>query len=155
METPVPVKSNKNLYIIIGVVLLVCCCLAVAGAAVYSYLSVASTAETTFDQVQEQLEAVTTQGVPGSEPGAPLFYGGLADSLLQADTLKTLEDYESSQGCSEVSLLAASLSEYSGKAGDPWSELWVIQACGEPHSYTVTFTPSPTGGTDIHITGAK
>jgi hypothetical protein len=133
---------------VIGVVVLLCCCLTILIAVGYTYLG--RTTEQTFEEVQETLEsqdAPDAQSFPDS-----LEYAGLADSLLKSDTLALIETYENSQGCSSVSLTTGVVTQYPDpNPGGVWQEMWTVDACGEAHVYEITFTPSPGGGTDMSV----
>ncbi len=134
----VPAKSgpaSNKLWWIIGGMIGVCCCLSIlalvfAGPAIMGIFS-----------------SVSQEGG---------LYSGIADEQLKSDVLNTITQYEgSTSGCSDVSLFLGQMLVSPEQTGDgSWSELWQVMACGESHLYSVSFAPSPGGGTDFSITRA-
>ncbi|MCC7117683.1 MAG: hypothetical protein IT310_04090 [Anaerolineales bacterium] len=130
-------KNGKNkVLIIVGVIVGLCCCLAVGGVAALNILAPA--VNDTYQQIQDQIG-----------------YTGLADEQLKADTLKLIAEHENSQtGCTDVALLSGQTFLHPGMVegnSSAWAENWQVMACDASHLYMVTFMPSPTGGTDISI----
>ncbi len=125
-ETLIPKKNNWT--IIVGVAIaLLCCCVLVAAVVLGGPL----------------LNILTS-------------YQGIADAELRTDTMHSIGQSESERGCDNISLVSAQLvSEPEPSEGGSWTELWQISACGETHAYTIVYTPSPAGGTDMHITSGN
>jgi hypothetical protein len=127
--SPAKPKSNKT-WLIVGVVVLICCCLAV-GAAVLAW--------------------PTISGLLGA--GATGLYSGRADDVLKQDVLTIITNYEASQnGCTDVTLFVGAETLSPEQTGDgSWVEMWQVVACDASHVYSITFTPSPQGGTDFSV----
>ena len=122
-------KSNRS-WLIVGGVVLVCCCLAALAAIVLG---------------------PTISGLFGSGGG---LYSGRADDVLKHDVLQVIANYELAQhDCSEVSLLLGSTTVSPEQSGDgSWTEMWQVMACNASHLYSISFVPSPQGGTDFSVT---
>ena len=125
--TSVKPKSNKKWFILGGVVaLVVCLCLVAA-------IVIAPPLLRTFNAFNGG-------------------YSGIASEGLLADTMQAIADYELSQnGCADVSLFSGTMLVNKTDDGS-WQELWQVNACGASHLYSVSFTPSASGGTDFSIT---
>lgn len=136
MEAPVqpePITRRKSkLPIFIGVAagILLCCCL--LGIGIYALLG----------------ENLVTDLLQGGDT-----YSGRADETLRRDTLNLIGLYEEGQlGCADLSLIGGQILLAPDPAGDgSWQETWRVNACGETHLYTITFTPTAGGGTDIEV----
>lgn len=128
---PGPQKVNRT-WIIVAVVVVLCCCLTVVALAA-------------------GLIIMRSSGSPSPIIGGS--YNGMADSLLKSDTLNTIAQYETSQsGCTDVSLFSGTVVLPPDPSADgSWQEAWQVDVCGESHLYSVSFTPSPAGGTDFSI----
>jgi hypothetical protein len=133
METnqPLEKKGNNRILIIVGAILLLCCCVTAAGAAAYITL------EPVIQSVNQQLAG----------------YAGIASEQLKSDVLKGIAEYEASQsGCSDVTLINGHLFLSPEQSGDgTWIETWQVMVCGESRLYSISFTPSPLGGTDFSV----
>jgi len=124
-------QSNKMIWLVVGCAVLACCCLLVVAisAAGFLFMNIRSSAST-----------------------SALPYAGRADDLLKQNALDAIQGYESSKnGCRDVSLLAGQVLVAPDSGSSPWKESWQVLACGASHLYTITFTPSPGGGTDFSI----
>jgi len=140
MESQLPVekKNNNKIIIIIGVVVLVCLCIAVISVAALAIL---------VPSIQK-----TSQQVQPLQQGTS--YSGIADQQLQSDVLTAITGYEAKQNnCSDVTLASGKVLDLTPNrtSADPWVETWQINACGTSHLYSITFTPSPQGGTDYSV----
>lgn len=80
-------------------------------------------------------------------------YEGIADEQLKADTLQLITQYEQAQsGCNDVTLFIGNTMTRPEQSEDgSWIETWQVNACGESHLYSITFTPDGVGGTYISI----
>jgi hypothetical protein len=78
-------------------------------------------------------------------------YEGNADEQLKTDTLQLIAQYEQAQGgCNDVTLFIGNMMTRPEQTEDgSWSEMWQVNACGESHLYSITFTPDGVGGTYI------
>ena len=90
--------------------------------------------------------------LPGRIGGG--LYSGRADDVLKQDVLQVIANYELAQyDCSEVSLLLGSTTVSPEQSGDgSWTEMWQGMACNTSHLYSISFVPSPQGGTDFSVT---
>jgi hypothetical protein len=80
--------------------------------------------------------------VPGSSIGS---------ALLQTDTetfVLTVASVNREVGCESSDVV---YTEFLGSTGEEWTEDWYVSSCGALDIYPVTFTVSPGGGTDFHI----
>ena len=130
-NSPLPAKPKSNrTWLIVGGIVLICCCLAVLAVIVLG---------------------PTITSLLGSGAG---FYSGRADEVLKQDVLTAIANYELAQyGCSDVSLLLGSTTTTPEQSGDgSWTEVWQVRACDASHLYSVSFVPSPQGGTDFSAT---
>lgn len=80
-----------------------------------------------------------------------MSYEGNADEQLKADTLQLIAQYEQAQsGCNDVTLFIGNMMTRPEQTEDgSWIETWQVNACGESHLYSITFTPDGVGGTYI------
>jgi len=88
-------------------------------------------------------------------PMALLPGATIADYLLQADALNivsTAAVTRLDKECNEASVTDTAVSQAPEAAGQPWTERWSVDTCGEVQEIDVNFTPSPQGGTDISVT---
>ena len=79
----------------------------------------------------------------------------IADYMLQADALNivsTAAVTRIDKECSEASVTDTAVARPPEGAGQPWTERWSVDACGELQEIDVDFTPSPQGGTNISVT---
>ncbi len=147
METRNPVQAEStsqkksNLPLILGIMagVLVCCC--VLGVAAYFL------AGTLLPSLSDDVPPVYNDADG---------YTGNADELLRTDALNLIGIYEELQlGCADLSLVSGEMLVFPDPAGDgSWQETWQVNACGDLHQYTVSFTPT-SGGTDIAVTFVK
>ena len=138
METQTPIQSEpappkkSKLLIIIGVAagILLCCCM-----------------------VMIAVLALNWNSLSDFMKGGGDTYSGRADESLREDALNLIGIYEEAKlGCADLSLVEGQMISSSElTSDDSWKETWQVNACGEMHQYTVTFTPSPGSGTDISI----
>ena len=120
--------SKKWILIALGGVILMCICLVVFGVmAIPSILRMS-------DEVSS--------------------YSGIASEQLKSDVLSAISDAERSQnGCTTVSLYSGQMMLRPEQSGDgSWVEIWQVNACGESHLYSVSFTPDGFGGTYFSVT---
>jgi hypothetical protein len=129
-------SGRNRLWLILGGVLLACCCVAAIGAV---------------------LAGPAIMKIINSAAEGGSLYSGRADALLKQDTLNLIGTYESAQyDCTDVSLFIGQVLLAPEQTGDgSWSEMWQVNACGASHLYSVTFTPSADGGTDISVSPAE
>jgi len=143
MESQPPVeKKNNKIFIIIGVVVVICLCVAVVSVAALAILVPAI--QKTSQQVEQQVQPLQQEN----------GYAGIADQQLQSDVLTAITGYEAKQNnCSDVTLASGKVLDLTPNrtSADPWVETWQINACGTSHLYSITFTPSPQGGTDYSV----
>ena len=136
METQIPQDApakKTNPLIIVAVIagILLCCC--VIGAAAFFMLN------------SNPLGNLTGGASDSS-------YSGRADELLRSDTMLAIAGYEASAyGCETPTLAAGQVMIPPAQSSDAWVEVWTVDACGATHTYEVTFTPSPGGGTDYSV----
>ena len=129
-ETPAPqqhpVKSKAWIFLAIGGALALLCVCLVAGAFLV-------------------LPAIANIGQ------STVSYEGIADEKLQSDTLNLIIQYEQARnGCNDVSLFIGNMMTRPEQTQDgSWIETWQVNACGESHLYSITFTPDGVGGTYI------
>jgi hypothetical protein len=134
METnqPVEKKGKNKALIIVGTIFVLCLCFTVTGVAAYMALRPA------------------VQGVNEQAFG----YTGIASEQLKSDVLKGIAENEASlNGCSDVTLVNGHM--FSGpeqSVDSSWTETWQVMVCGESRLYSISFTPSPLGGTDFSVT---
>jgi len=138
-EAPAPAdkpSSNNKIWIAVGCVVLACCCLmvlaiVVAGPALLSVYKVSGS----------------------NNNGSGAAYTGNADPQLRTDTLNAIKAYETGKsGCADIALLTGQiLSAPDANANGIWTERWQVKACDTTDLFTVTFTPSPNGGTDYSV----
>jgi hypothetical protein len=136
METQTPIQSvspkKSKLPIIIGVAvgILLCCCVLVVAVLALNWNSLSNFIK-----------------------GGGETYSGRADEILRADALNLIGLYEEAKlGCADLSLVSGRMLLSPDQTGNgSWQEAWQVNACGNTHGYTVTFTPTPDSGTDISI----
>jgi hypothetical protein len=126
METipQVEKKKNNKVLLIAGVLLALCCCVTVIGAAVYTILKPG--AQTIYEQT--------------------FSYTGNADDQLKSDVLNLIAE---SNGCSDVTLINGQI--FLNPGDGSWTETWQVNVCGESQLLSISFSPSPLGGTDFSI----
>lgn len=73
-------------------------------------------------------------------------YIGIASEGLKSDVIKIVAE---SNGCSDVTLINEHMFLQSGDGS--WIETWPVMVCGESCLYSISFTPSPLGGTDFSV----
>ncbi|HAX69019.1 MAG: hypothetical protein KJZ72_19095 [Anaerolineales bacterium] len=120
--------SKKWLLIALGGVMLICICLVAFGVmAIPSIMRMSNEASS---------------------------YSGIASEQLKSDVLSAISDAERSQnGCTTVSLFSGQMMLRPEQSGDgSWVEIWQVNACGESHLYSVSFTPDGVGGTYFSVT---
>ena len=79
-------------------------------------------------------------------------YSGIASAELQGEALKLLEKEESALGCTTISLTSVEVLNLPQDVIDAsWAEVWEMDACGEIHSYAITFAPDAAGGINVSI----
>lgn len=129
METNQTVEKKKNnkTLIIVGAILLLCLCVTVIGAVAYI----------TLQKVSEQA----------------FGYTGIASEQLRSDVLKGIAENETSQNsCSDITLVNGRMFLSPEQSGDgSWIEMWQVMVCGESRLYSISFIPSPLGGTDFSV----
>jgi len=77
-------------------------------------------------------------------------YSGIASIELQDEATKLIQEQEKALGCDTISLTAVEVLNLPQDVIDAsWAEVWEMDACGETHSYAVTFTPDPAGGINV------
>jgi hypothetical protein len=95
----------------------------------------------------------------GQITAVPLAPGAtIADPNLQVDAAnfaKTAALAQTSEECSEASVVDTEVVDKPQGAGEAWKELWTLNACGELIALDVLFTPSPQGGTDVAVTATS
>jgi hypothetical protein len=89
-----------------------------------------------------------------SIPEAPegYRYNGIASTELQDEAKKLIKNEESVSGCETVLLTAVDVLNLPQDVIEGnWAELWHMDACGEEHTYAVTFSPNAAGGIDVAV----
>jgi hypothetical protein len=171
IETPnqdEPKKSNTGMMLGIGaivVVLLVCCCaiiviaaLTIMGPAVGKVFSSINNSLTTPFPDQPSLSSTPDlSGVPTFSSDL-IPQGGRGDEVIRASAWAYVLLATSTDGCSfnpKASDTTIKVTQEPDSDG-VWKEEWTV-ACddGSKKPYTVTFTPSASGGTDIKVTSGK
>lgn len=75
-----------------------------------------------------------------------------ADQRLQSDALQYITMLESLDPCGRSRVVNTEIAEPPNvPGGDPWTEKWTVDRCGESVYYRVRFTPSPRGGTEVSV----
>lgn len=132
LESPVPqrpAKSKTWIFFAAGcAIALLCICLVI-------FLAIANVALPAIANINQ----------------STVSYEGIADEQLKADTLRLLSQYEQTQsGCTNVTLFIGNMMTRPEQSEDgSWIETWQVNACGESHLYSITFTPDGVGGTYI------
>ena len=77
----------------------------------------------------------------------------VASPTLQRDTLQTILalDAAEDQGCNQRKLVKTDIIKGPAVGDKMVVERWTLDRCGKMVPYTVTFTPSPRGGTDFRV----
>jgi hypothetical protein len=86
----------------------------------------------------------------GSTNGAGLPGTSLADRTLAADASFMVLLLDSGRFPDCDSRRVADTRYVSGDSSD-WQEVWTVEGCGASNDYSLKFTSSPRGGTDIAI----
>lgn len=129
---PIEKKGTNKILIIVGVLILLCACIVVISAAAFIVLKPA-------------LQSVNEQA---------FGYTGIASEELKSDVLKAISDNETSlNGCSDITMINGHMFLRPEQTGDgSWTETWQVMVCDESRLYSISFVPSPLGGTDFTVT---
>ncbi len=150
-------KDNRVILIVVGILLLCCCIAAVAvvisqGPALGNYLnSLSSGAQsgpgaTTSPATSAPGTSSPSTGAPSGGPAA----GGLGNNLLKTDVWNSIINYESTNGCNDVTSTSIAVSNGPDSKG-VWTENWAVQACGHTIVFKVKLIPDSKGGTNFSI----
>jgi hypothetical protein len=148
-QAPEPKKSNKMLFIIVGV-LLACCILVIIVGLVYQFV-ISPSISNTIDAISSTPQG--NEASPGSSTSSDLPSGGNTSDILRRDVWMAISGVSSGSGCTpDVAQTTIEITQGPDSSGI-WIEKWTV-ACssGEQQAFDVTFTPTAGGGTDYSIT---
>lgn len=148
-QVPETKKSNKMLFIIVGV-LLACCILAAVVVLVYQFVvapSISNTIETLSSTPQGN------EASPGGSTSSDLPSGGRTDDILRRDVWTAMSGASIGLGCTpDVAATTIEVTQ-DPDANGVWIEKWTVAySSGEQKAFDVTLTPTAGGGTDYSIT---
>ena len=79
-------------------------------------------------------------------------YNGIASTELQEQAIKLIEKEEGALSCDTILLTSVDVLNLPQDVIDAsWAELWHLDACGEEHTYAVSFSPEPAGGMKVVV----
>lgn len=147
-----PAGTNRNIFIIAGVVIvLCCCCLVLSGLGFYAYQQYKSNQTfqggPIFTPIPPNTDSAATQPGDNSAIGEPPA-GGLGNDILKNDTWRAVSGAAIGRGC-DVPLGANSTIEVLQQpANGVWAEKWTV-ACqsGDLYAFKVEFILDSTGAT--------
>jgi hypothetical protein len=154
-NVPEPPKKKNTALIIAGVAaaLLLCCCLLALGAFALLGPAVGST----FESIERDLsaEGISPESVEEGSYDDFVPSGGYGDDILRFDTWINVRLAAAFANCTIPDNGAArteiQVLQESDSAG-VWVERWTVPCDdGAPKSFTITFTPTESGGTDFSI----
>ncbi len=152
-QPPKPTGTNRTVFIIAGVIIVLCCCvLALAGLGYYGYKfyngsQPSQSGPEAFTPIPPSTEATPTMVVNDTSTDEPPA-GGLGNDILKNDTWHAVSAAAEGLGCDKPLGSQSTIDVLQQPSNGVWAEKWTV-ACqsGKSYAFQVTFTLDSTGAT--------